>query len=667
MRRLLFVLAIAGCGVRTPPRVDVDAILHAKGPEAARFDLEAAVLAEPRDVGAHLALAALADKLGRPTEAMEQLEIVGNLGGPLGIRWHAEDRARLGRLTAARGEARLARGAGTAAADLERARSLSASVTDEVLQRARIAAAIADVRHVDVGVRERGQRTLAFVDRPEWRGARPNATLAERAAYGAWLWTIGAKRGAWGELSAWHDATPAPRDPQLEAAYFSVRTWWTPIDAPAPDAAMLAGPDRCRYGACLASEVADRDDPAELHALLESPGRTREPHEVAAWIELGLRAALRGQGSWGAIVRAHVDGEAIAAAGYPGLLPPHRDAFARFTDAPVPSFRAPVVGPDKVRAEAAQVGRTHVVAAADAVLRGSPEMIAQALPELDGAALGALFEPRAPIADPLATAVVLATRARVDGAPPVAQLAPIVSAFHRDPAIAERLGRDLVAAAVDPAIVHAALGALFEALGDPARARRAWQAAVDSSPEPAFLQGLAESQARAGDPDAALVTATAAAAASGDPGVSWLAVARALDETGSYSSALEAARSAIDLATADTIDAALGLAIDASRALGRDAQVAQLEARRGAMPQLHPEDPTDIVTALAAYRVAPTGATLAHLWVASRWNPRDVASRAAILVGTATTDPRHTAVVAELVGLAGDRSLAADALHALRP
>src|SRR6185436_11931608 len=121
-------------------------------------------------------------------------------------------------------------------------------------------------------------------------------------------------------------------------------------------------------------------------------------------------------------------------------------------------------------------------------------------------------------------------------------LRAIAVAYRRDPAIAERLGRDGVAGATDAAAMHATLGALFDALGDPARARAEWQAAVDASPEPRFVRGLAEAQARQGDPDAALISATTAAAASGDAAVVWTSVARLLALAGKYVHALEAAR-----------------------------------------------------------------------------------------------------------------------------
>ena len=50
-----------------------------------------------------------------------------------------------------------------------------------------------------------------------------------------------------------------------------------------------------------------------------------------------------------------------------------------------------------------------------------------------------------------------------------------------------------------------------------------------------------------------------------------------------------------------------------------------------------------------------SSATLARLWVASRWNPRDVELRAALLAATTPGDPRRAVVAGELVDLAGDR------------
>ena len=657
VRRVLFAVAVAACGVRTPPRADVDALLRAKGAEATRFDLEAAVLADPRDVGARLALAAVADRLGRPSEAIEHLEIVEHLGGPLGTRWHDEDRARLARLIAARGQARLERGAASAADDLERARSLGAAVDDAVLRRAHLAAATVDLRHIDAGVRERGKRVLAFVDDPRFRGARPNANVAERGVFGAWLWTIGARRGAWGELAAWHDATPAPRDPALEAAYVSARTWWTPVDAPTPGE--LAGPERCRFGACTAAAVAAGDDPAELHALLGSATRTADPEEAIAWIDLGLRAALRGQGSWGAIVRAHLDLARLGA-----LRSPYRELVVRLTGQPLAAATSPAGGRDRLASAAAFA----LIGAPLARIRAELGPDAESP---DGAALLGLFAAPTDAAGSIDAARVASVTDRADQP----RLAAIAAAFHRDPAIAERLGRDYVARSADAAVAHAVIGGLFGALGDPARSRLAWQAAVDASPEPAFLLGLAEIEARAGDPDAAMINATTAAAAAGDPAETWLVIARAIEEGGAHAVALDAAKNALDLATADTLDGAFDVAIAASLALGRESQVAQLVTRRttlaiqrGTLTADEPArgDPTDVAAALVAHRDAPSASTLAHLWVASRWNPRDVASRAAIRAATPVDDARRAAVTSELIRLAAEPRLARAALAALR-
>ena len=49
-------------------------------------------------------------------------------------------------------------------------------------------------------------------------GAREGATAEQRGAFGAWLWTIGARREAYEQLAAWHGATSPPRDEALQAA-----------------------------------------------------------------------------------------------------------------------------------------------------------------------------------------------------------------------------------------------------------------------------------------------------------------------------------------------------------------------------------------------------------------------------------------------------------------
>jgi hypothetical protein len=139
----------------------------------------------------------------------------------------------------------------------------------------------------------------------------------------------------------------------------------------------------------------------------------------------------------------------------------------------------------------------------------------------------------------------------------------------------------------------------------------------------------------------------------------WTAIARALDGAGAHVHALEAARSAIELAGADAIAGALDAAISASRALGRAAQADALAARRAAVapPPVSPRDgdPTDAAAALAAHRAQPTDASAARLWIASRWSPRDVACRAALRAALGPGDPRRRALEAELVALAADR------------
>ncbi len=222
VRRLLIATILAGCA-------------HASPAPSTRFDLVRHVLAHPRDTHARLVLAALADEQGRPSEALEQLEAVVNLGGPLGIRWQAEDRARMARLLVARAKARLLRESPTARVDLDRARSLGAAIDPHDDVAARAAQALALLRHIDAGVRAKGREILAPLSahEPAWLGAKHDATPEQHGRFGVWLWTLGARREAYEQLEQWHAHGADDRD--LAHAYADARAWWTtqlPTDTP---------------------------------------------------------------------------------------------------------------------------------------------------------------------------------------------------------------------------------------------------------------------------------------------------------------------------------------------------------------------------------------------------------------------------------------------------
>ena len=579
------------------------------------------------------------------------------LGGPVGTRWHAEDRARFARLLAARGRVRLARGAAAAVDDLVRARRYGATIDDGELDRARATAALVQLRHVDADLRAKGQGALAAltgssIADPSWVGAKPSPVPHDRGLFGVWLWEHGARRAAYEALRDW-SVTTSVREKQLQGAYLRALAWWTPIDLPPPQAADLVGPERCWFaGACAPREVLD--DPGASAALLAAPlAQATGDVDAGAWIAVTLPAALRGQAGWGESLAPHVDLAKVPI----GTIAP----FARAAAARLAGKRAAGISDGELAA--LPPAERLVVAAGRALDGASVAQVRAALGSLeggpDGIALLRILDPAAPapFVDPLAAAIAGYLRVRHLDAVPVSL---ILAAYRESPARADRIATDAVAEATDAAVAEASLGALFEVLDDPARSRAAWQAAVDLSPEPVFVAGLAEAMARANDPDAAMIQATTAAAASGDPAVIWVGLARALHGVGRHVHALEAARSAIDLAGPEMIGPALDVAIAASRALGRDAQVlALIERRRQVAAPVHldrgVDDPTDATAALAAHARTPNVVGIARLWISSRWNPRDVALRAALLAAIAPDDPRRTTLVTELVALAGDR------------
>ena len=138
----------------------------------------------------------------------------------------------------------------------------------------------------------------------------------------------------------------------------------------------------------------------------------------------------------------------------------------------------------------------------------------------------------------------------------------------------------------------------------------------------------------------------------------WLSVARALDDVGHHVEALAAARSAIDLAGPETIAPALDVAIAASRALGRAAQVESLTAQRALVAQRTAHGDADEAArgARGASRSYPTRRPRRGCgWCRARI-PRDLElTRRARAARSRPTIRAAATLDAELVALAGDR------------
>jgi tetratricopeptide (TPR) repeat protein len=301
VRRLLFAMLLAGCGAHTSPTPATD------------FDLTRHVLAHPRDVHARLALAARADQQGRPSEALEQLETVVNLGGPLGIQWQPDDRARMARLLVARAKVRLLREAPTARADLDRARSFGAAIDPHDDAAARAAQATTMLRHIDAGERAKGRALLTALatEEPAWLGAKPDATPAQHGSFGVWLWAIGARREAYEQLDLWHQH--ATVDPDLARVYVTARAWWTsevPTDTPPAARPAGAAPPKLELPALVDAPLAA----AARYAHTRFPGA---PDEAAL---LGVARGFAREGVIGdRLGRDVVAASADAAAGHAAL------------------------------------------------------------------------------------------------------------------------------------------------------------------------------------------------------------------------------------------------------------------------------------------------------------------------------------------------------------
>ena len=315
------LLGAAACSVRAPAPIDVLALTRAEGTDGAHRDLVARILADPRDVQARLALAALADRIGRPGEAIAQPR-GGRADRRAGRRALARRRSRAARAagprtgaraararrgvgrgrSAARGAARRGGRAGRAGARARRLRSRSCgtpttrcAATARACSRAcgrtgsrsgvgrsargRVAGGPRGVRRLPVaahGAPRRVGRARA-VARDGGRAARSRARRRRTCAR-----SRGGRRCG-SAMSRRHRRASSPAS--------------TRAGFPAP---------RVARATCVAPRPRPRS-PARPRR------RTADPDEALAWMEIGLRAALRGDAGWGATVRARIDARPCSA------------------------------------------------------------------------------------------------------------------------------------------------------------------------------------------------------------------------------------------------------------------------------------------------------------------------------------------------------------------
>jgi hypothetical protein len=165
----------------------------------------------------------------------------------------------------------------------------------------------------------------------------------------------------------------------------------------------------------------------------------------------------------------------------------------------------------------------------------------------------------------------------------------VARAYLRDPALADRLARELVDGAVAPGQRGPLLVELFARLGDPARAWQWAERTQASSPDHApYLLAAGMAAVGTGDSPRADVFFVLAAAASGDAGATSLIAARAFLAAGRALPALAAARRAHDLTAPGEPEHAAAIEVAAASLdlLGRDDDATALRGRlpEGARP-----------------------------------------------------------------------------------
>lgn len=455
-----------------------------------RFALTARILDDPGDARARVALAALSEA-ERPTEALLQLEAVHALGGPLGTRWSADDRARYARLLLARARVRLARRSPSALADFERAAAVGAVVPVEELRRAHEAHAVVDLMHVEGKLRARGHAELA---QARLDGGTANRSVAQRGALGAWLFAAGAKRAGYDELVAWHDVTPpAARQPELVDAYLRALAWWAPIftgEVAPPPERDLVGPERCRFGACTPRD-ADGDPAAEL-ALVEALGAPAivDPAQRATFLAIAQRYGTVTGRAWGPIVRARgidvvADDEPVGAVALP-IADPHGYA--------VLAYARRAVDEDVDARVVERILAASLVSPAGGE-RVARDIVAESIDDARGHAIcGATFTA---LGDPARART--SWQAAVTASPEPRYLVALAEAIARagDGDAALIAGTTAAAASGDPAATWLVVGRALEEVGEHRFALEALRAALDLAGDNTLVEVLVASIAAA--------------------------------------------------------------------------------------------------------------------------------------------------------------------------
>ena len=615
--------SLAACGKRHQPPAATDDDELPAAVETLRFR----IATTPSDMRARAALARLELRAGRPGAALREWTLVREYG-----RLTTDDRQRMAELLLQRARARLQAGDGQAYLDLDAARSLGGQAAPTLALEAHMQAALVELRRSTPWAREAAgrhlerARSLAPAD-PRLAYLTPDtAQLQDLARAAQWLHEGNAMAEA--RLLLQQYVARGGRDPTTLWAHVSAVRWWGDgdrrqrMDLHRRRELLALGVSTCAVSR-TPDQVGCRDSWEQMASGPDAAGReVRRRAEALAWQLRGAPLSAEATRSWTLLaIRGFLAGEESV----PRLLQRRLDLPAALALGEALGRARPLLlrAAGQIQASRSvldqqlrtlstlgmdQLGPSErVLLLFEAAAHRHPrtrELLASALsddyrsqpmPAWAQAALRALaarLPPGAALGARSARSQLPTEKRPERLARRVSMLARLALAHLEDPALGDRVARELVDRYVYPGQLAPAVAGLYVALGDGARALRWRQEVFDVQPRhTAQLEELAAQLAAVGQRDRARQHYLQATADSGDAGATGMRAAAWFLELGRPLDALFMGKRALPLVAPAERRPVFDLMIEAMEQLDRDGEAAELRAHRDRLLPIAGNDP----------------------------------------------------------------------------